>query len=105
MAGAFLRIGRDRRQGRVNLVATGWRRARARRGRPERMGESDPPIVDRDDVAIERWLQDPIGRASEHPRQELDGRLGEGYHDGQGILGLGRQARQLLAEQGKQLVG
>ena len=46
-----------------------------------------------------------IGRAVDRLRHEVERRIGQGCRDGQGILGLDWQGRQLLAEQGHQLAG
>ena len=69
------------------------------------MGEADPAIFDRDDVGAERRLQAAIHGAVDGLRDELDPRMGKGRHDGESVLGLGRQFRQLVDEEGHQLVG
>ena len=69
------------------------------------MRETDAPVVDFDEVRAKRWRQPQIGRAVDGLRHEIERRIGEGCRDGQGILGLDWQGRQLLAEQGHQLPG
>jgi len=69
------------------------------------MVEADPTVVKLHDLGFDRRAEQRDGGRADDFLQEVDGRLSQGGGDGEDVLGLGRQSRQLLSEQGSQVVG